>query len=79
MADEPDNAVLRMLRDMRVRLDLLDEIKASLLRVETRMDELTETATYAIGLAASNQLRVEGLSSQLDDLKRRVTELEHSR
>jgi hypothetical protein len=79
MAEEPDNAVLRMLRDMRVRLDALDEIKASLLRLETRMDELTETATYAIGLAASNQLRVQGLSSQLDERKRRVTELEHSR
>lgn len=76
MADEPKDATLRILRDMRKRLDKLDTIEDTVKRTESRLNELFDLATYALGLASSNHIRADKAEAQLNALRARVDALE---
>ena len=80
MAEEDDNIVLRLLRE--IRADQLDQGKR-LIKVERRLDEMHEGMTTALGMAAHSNLVVEQFGQRFDEvedqltaLRRRVSELE---
>jgi hypothetical protein len=80
MVDEPDDAVLPILRDIQRTLAEhgrdLGSIKAELRRQGVRMDELFESSTMALGLAGHANVRHESVQKQIDELKERLERLE---
>ena len=73
MADEPDNTILRLPREMRTtqfghgeRLEL----------IERRIDEVHETVYTAACLAAHTNVRHDGVAERLEALEQRVERLE---
>ena len=73
MADEPDNMILRLLREMRsTQLDHGERLKL----IERRIDEVHETVYTAAGLAAHANVRHDGVAERLEALEARVERLE---
>ena len=81
MVDEPENLILKMLRDARetalAQSQKLDAHGASLTRIEKRIEDLFQTCNYALGIAAGSHLRHENLETRIDELTSRVDRLEH--
>lgn len=82
MADEPDNLVLKMLREMR---QILDEVRGKVFEHDERFLELRkqiedwqETTSTGVGFATHAHVRTQALERELEELKRRVDELERS-
>jgi hypothetical protein len=80
MAQEPENLVLSILRDILGALPSqardLSEIKADLRRQGLRIDELFESSTMALGLAGHADVRHETVQKQIEQLRERVERLE---
>ncbi len=80
MAEEPDTAVLRLLRDVRAIPDdhsrVHGEHRRAFERLDRRMDHWRETMPAAIGLAVHGNPRPEDFEKRLDDLTHRIEVLE---
>ena len=82
MADEPDNLVLKMLREMR---DVLDEVRGKVYEHDSRFAELKkqiedwqETTSTGVGFAAHANIRTQAPEREIADLKRRIDMLERA-
>jgi hypothetical protein len=80
MADEPNNAVLRLLREIRASQekqgDILGSHGGSLSRLEKRVEDLYKISTHTLGVAVTAHERHEALGARLDQLAQRVDRLE---
>ena len=80
MAEEPENVMLRLMREMRAKLDdvsmKLEEHDHRFDKVDQRLDEIHETMYTTAGMAMHANVRHEAVSKQLDDLRKRVERLE---
>ena len=80
MADEPDDLVLRLLREIRsevgeVRDDLADMRKDDRAR-DRRIDEYAELIHQAMGLAAMANIKGENTNERVDFVEDRLTVIE---
>jgi len=82
MAEEPDNLVLKMLREMR---EVLNEVRAKVYEHDDRFAEMKkqiedsqETTSTGVGFAAHASIRTQALEKEIADLKRRLDRLERS-
>jgi hypothetical protein len=73
MADEPDNLVLRLLRDIRNAQDVHG---VDLKYLKERVDDLYKISTHTLGVAANAHVRYETLEATVNELKERVQRLE---
>lgn len=73
MADEPDNVVLKLLRDIRATQDVHSE---EFKKVRQQLDDLSESVTYALGLSAHANVRHESVQKKIDELEKRIKNLE---
>lgn len=82
MVEEPDNLVLKMLREMR---DSLEEVRSKVYEHDARFDELRkaiedwkETTATGVGFAAHANIRNDALEKEIAELKRRMDRIERS-
>ena len=73
MANEPENITHVLLRQIRAAQD---EHSHRFDRIEKRLDEVHESMVTSLGLAAHANVRHERVDKRLDDLARRVEQLE---
>jgi polyhydroxyalkanoate synthesis regulator phasin len=73
MAKEPDNLVLKMLREIRARLDRHEQ---RFDKIDKKLDDMSESLTYALGLSLKANVQHESVQKQLDALAQRVQRLE---
>jgi polyhydroxyalkanoate synthesis regulator phasin len=80
MANEPDNVVLRLLREIRTTQqthgEMLTAQGGSLSRLEKRVEDLYKISTHTLGVAVTAHERHEALEARLDQLSQRVDRLE---
>jgi len=87
MAEEPDNVVLRLLREIRATQqnhgemlkthgEMLSGHGSSLGRLEKRVEDLYKISTHTLGVAVTAHERHEALEARLDQLSQRVDRLE---
>jgi ABC-type Fe3+-citrate transport system substrate-binding protein len=79
MASEPDNMVLVLLREIRVKQDehsqILESHTQRFDRLEKRLDALSKTVTYSLGQSTETQFRQSQQESRIDDLFAKLEEL----
>ena len=82
MVEEPDNLVLKMLREMR---DSLEEVRSKVYEHDARFDELRkaiedwkETTATGVGVAAHPNIRNDALVNEIAEVKRRLDRIERS-
>lgn len=79
MADEPDNVVLRHLRDIRATLDdhsnQLQGVVQSLARVEKQLADPARIVTYSLGQSTETQFRQGQQEKPLDEVFEKLEEL----
>ena len=73
MAEDDDNLVLRLLREIRAKLDDHDR---SFDAIERHMEDVKESVSYALGLSAHANVAYETTGQRLDRLTDRVEALE---
>ena len=83
MTDEPDNVVLRMLRDIRAKLDKLDEHDTRFDGVDRRLDKIDKTLelmkyqiAQSLGLAMAANLAATHTGERVDSLEDRQKRLD---
>lgn len=80
MADEPDNMMLRLLRDIRGKLDehdkRFDRTDEQLHDLRKAIEDWKETTATGVGFAAHANIRTEALEREIADLKKRMDRLE---
>jgi predicted nuclease with TOPRIM domain len=80
MADEDDNIVLRLLREIRGKLDDHDRafegLQGRMVSIERHMEDVKESVGYALGLSAHANVAYETTGQRLDRLTERVDGLE---
>ncbi len=80
MAKEPDNVVLKMLRDIR---EILGEHTKRFDEHDRRFDDLHKAIedwkeTTGVGFAAHANIRTDALEKEIAELKRRIDRIERS-
>ena len=80
MAKQPENIVIRILRDIQSALadqsrTLADHTKR-FEHLERRLDDVHDGMLTALGLASHAHVRDDSMKKEIDDLKRRVKRLE---
>ena len=73
MAKEPDDLVLRLLRDIRAKQDTQG---ATLDQVQKRVEDLYKISTHTLGVAVTAHERYESLEARVDKLSDRLDRLE---
>ena len=73
MAKQPEDLVLRILRD--IQATLAGHTK-KFGNIEQRLDEIHEGMITALGLAGHAHVRSDGIKKEIDGLKRRIKRLE---
>ena len=73
MAEEPDNVVLMLLREIRTTQT---DHGRRLEHIETRIDEMHESMVTGLGLAAHANVRHDTVEKRLTELTKRVDRLE---
>lgn len=73
MVDEPDNLVLRLLRDIRNNQDVHG---SKLDRIEKQIGDLYKISSHTLGVAVTAHERYETLEATVRDLTERVERLE---
>jgi septal ring factor EnvC (AmiA/AmiB activator) len=72
MPKEPDNLVLKLLREMRTKLDevfaKLETVETRVRHVESQLDDLRMTVTYALGQSTETQFRQSKQEARIDEL-----------
>ena len=80
MVSEPDNVVLRLLREIRAAQDaqgaMLTAHGSSLTRLEKRAEDPYKISTHTLGVAVTAHERYDTLEARLDKLSQRVDRLE---
>ena len=80
MADEPEDMVLHLLRDIRSKLDGLDkrviEMRKEDRARDRRIDEYAELIHQAMGLAAMANIKGENTNERVDFVEDRLTVIE---
>jgi len=80
MAEEPDNLMLRLLRDIRDTQDkhstLLADHSRQFREIRREMHERQESTATAMGFAGHANIRTESLQKQIDALVERLDRLE---
>jgi hypothetical protein len=80
MAEEDDNVVLRLLREIRGKLDNHDRafegLQGRMTSIERHMEDVKESVSYALGLSAHANVAYETTGQRLDRLKEQVAGLE---
>lgn len=76
MADDADNLVLRLLREMRQIQEEHSRKLEGIRRIEQRLDDLHESTITALGFAAHANVRHENVRKELDELRERIERLE---
>ena len=80
VADEPDNMILRLLREIRAKQDehssVLSEHGQRLKMIDRRLDEVHETMYTVAGLAAHSNVRHDSVADRLEAIEERVRKLE---
>jgi hypothetical protein len=80
MATEPDNVVLRLLREIRTAQeaqgDMLAAHGGSLTRLEKRIEDLYKISTHTLGVAVTAHERYETLEARVEKLSDRLDRLE---
>jgi polyhydroxyalkanoate synthesis regulator phasin len=87
MAEEPDNLIVHLLRELRADLGALKDGQADgnrrLTKIERHIEEMKETLAYTAGVAMHSGVVVEKtgenfdeIRDQLEALRRRVADLE---
>ncbi|MDY8109497.1 hypothetical protein U0C82_10135 [Fulvimarina sp. 2208YS6-2-32] len=80
MADEPDNLILQMLRDIRSKLDdhdrRFDGVDRHFDDVNQRLEEIHETLYTVAGVAVHANVRHDTVTQKLKALEERVGRLE---
>jgi len=82
VAEEPDNLVLKLLREMR---EILDDHTKRFEAHDRRFDELhkaiedwQETTSAGAGFAMHASIRTQALEKEIADLKKRIDRIERS-
>ena len=73
MAKEPDDLVLRLLRDIRAKQDVQGE---TLDQAQKRVEDLYKISTHTLGVAVTAHERYETPEARVDRLSERVDRLE---
>lgn len=73
MADEPDNIMLRLLRDVR---DGQGRMQLDITALRRQVGEMHESTITALGLAGHANIRHDSVRLEIDALKERVARLE---
>ena len=73
MAKEPDDLILRLLRDIRAKQNVQG---ATLDQVQKRVEDLYKISTHTLGVAVTAHERYESLEARMDRLSERVDRLE---
>ena len=80
MAKQPEDLVMRILRDIQSTLadhtKSFDRIDQRFEGIERRLDEMHDGMIAALGLGSHAQVRDESMKKEIEDLKRRVKRLE---
>jgi hypothetical protein len=80
MAKQPDDLVLRFLREIRAKQDAQGETLGAhggaLARLEKRVEDLYTMSTHTLGVAVTSHERYETLEARVDKLSDRVNRLE---
>jgi hypothetical protein len=79
MADEPDNLVLVMLRDIRAKQDEhsihFEQIESRLTDVEKQLGDYKKIVRYSLGQSSETQLRQAQQESRIDELFEKLEKL----
>lgn len=79
MAEEPDNLVLKMLRDIRAKQEELgakqDEHGEILDRIDRELREIRHSVIYTLGLGTTESLKNREQDRRLDEQKKRTDEI----
>jgi hypothetical protein len=83
MADEPDNLVLVMLREMRGDLrevsetvgKLKEQFETRVGHIEKQLDDMTKIVRYTLGQSSETQLRQAQQESRIDELFEKLEKL----
>ncbi len=80
MAEDDDNLVLRLLREIRGKLDRHDgdfeALRLGQAALERQMEDVKESVTYALGLSAHANVAYETTGQRLDRLRDQLARLE---
>jgi hypothetical protein len=80
MAKEPEDMVLRLLREIRAKQDaqggMLESQGGSLARLEKRVEDLYKISTHTLGVAVTAHERYESLEARVENLSERLERLE---
>jgi hypothetical protein len=68
MPKEPDNVVLRRLREIRATLDDHSKQLQALPRIEKQLADLTKLVTYSLGQSTETQFRQSQQEKRIDEL-----------
>ncbi len=83
MSEEPEQLVLRLLREIREILDTHSDMhrhhQESFEGLNRKIDAWQETTATGIGLAVHANVRHESVEARIDTLERRIEEIERSR
>lgn len=83
MADEPDNLILSLLREIRGKLDehteLHEEHRRSFAELKKQIEDWQETTATSVGFAAHANLRTQAIEKEIAELKSRIKRLEDAR
>ena len=79
MANEPDNLVLALLRELRSGQDelraKLDALAERVGHIERQLDDLHVAVTYSLGQSSETQLKQQRQSARIDELFARLEKL----
>jgi tetrahydromethanopterin S-methyltransferase subunit G len=73
MAKEPDNIVLKLLREIR---DTQGEHSSEFKKIRKELEDLSESVTYSLGLSAHANVRHESVQKKIDEIEKRLKKLE---
>jgi hypothetical protein len=80
MAKQPENLVLRILKDIQATLaehsKRFDKIDQRFEGVDRRLDEIHEGMITSLGLAGHAHVRHDTIQKEIDNLKKRIKRLE---
>jgi hypothetical protein len=83
MAKQPEDLVVRILRDIQQTLAdhsrQFGEMKERFDRVDRRLDDVNDGMITSLGLAGHAHVRQDGIQKEIDSLKKRIKRLETKR
>ncbi len=79
MADEPDNIILVMLREIRAKQDehsqRFDRVEGRLEHVEKQLADMAKVVTYSLGQSTETKFRQSQQESRIDELFEKLERL----